>query len=637
MPSRIKELENLIKEAQETYYAGEPSISDDQYDAYFDELKSLDPFNELITKVGTDLSGTKLKKLKHEIPMGSQNKVNTEKEFLSWVQKTKSDRFVVQEKLDGLSVELVYRDGKLLHAVTRGDSVTGEDITHNVQHMKNVFIKLLGVTGSFRGEIILPKSSFDKYFKGESYSNPRNASAGVSRREDYNPLIKHLMVIYYDCIIPNKTFEKESDKIEYMKSIKLSCVRTIKCSANTAIEWYRYYEACERADLDYEIDGLVVKVNNLDRQVSLGEINSRPKGQVAWKFKPEMRKSRVLDVSWDVGKTGRITPVAELEPVSVGGVTISRATLHNYSNLKKLGVYIGADVLIYRAGDVIPAVHSVLVPDPLSIIGYARRCPICSTYTEFDGEFLMCPNKKCPAKYKGDIEKWITVLGIDQVGPAFVETALANNLIKDPADLYTLSTKKISVIPGYGASSAKTIVDNINSLKLLPLPKFLGALNINNIGVSTFESLERAGYDTLEKVRKAHVGELAKISGVGRTTAEQIASGVKEKEGLIDKLISNGIEIKKKVLGKLTGKSFCFTGELSIKRSDAMKLVEDLGGEVKTTVGKDLTYLIQASATSTSSKSRKAEKYGTRVIGEKEFFDLVEFSFDKLKRRCTVD
>ena len=631
MSNRIKELEDLIKEAQETYYAGEPSISDDQYDAYFDELKSLDPANPLITKVGADLSNSKLKKVKHEIPMGSQSKVNTEKEFRIWAKKTGSDKFVVQEKLDGLSVELIYRDGKLVHAISRGDGEIGEELVHNVKHMQNVFQKLLNVSGSFRGEIVLPKVFFEQYFKGESYTNPRNAAAGVSRREDYNPLVTKLSVIFYDCTVSDKDFDRESDKIEYMKSLRLTCVRTIKCSVDNAVEWYNHYENTERSKLPHEIDGLVVKVNNLRKQEALGETNGRPKGQIAWKFKPEMRQSRILDISWDVGKNGRITPVADLEPVKVGGVTISRATLHNYANVKKLGAYIGAKVLVYRAGDVVPQINKVLDPEPLSVIGYAKKCPICGTPTEFDGEFLMCPNKDCSAKHKGDIEKWIAVLGIDQVGPAFIEAALANGLIEDPADLYTLQTKKIRVLPGYGESSAKTIVDNIQEKRVLSLPRFLGALNINNIGVSTFESLERGGYDTLEKVQDASVGELSTVPGIGLITAKQIVSGVKEKTSVIAKLLNNGVEIKKKILGKLTGKSFCFTGEISIKRNAAMKLVESLGGEVKTSVGRDLTYLVQASATSTSGKTQKAMKYGTKVIGEKEFFDLVDFSFNKLK------
>lgn len=632
MPSRIKELEALLTEAQNAYYTSDPIMDDDQYDALADELRELAPNSPVLSRVGADVDDSMLQKVKHSIPMGSQTKVNTEKEFRAWAAKTGSDKLVLQEKLDGLSVELVYRDGKLITAISRGDGEVGEDITHNVRLMGNVYQKLLNFTGSLRGEIMLDKGAFDSSFKGEDYANPRNAASGVSRRKTTSKLVSLLRVSYYDCDTPSQKFEKETEKIDHIsKHLKLACVRTIPVSVENAVAWFEHYEEVERDKLDYFIDGMVCKVNNLQKQQSLGEVDGRPKGQIAWKFAPVTRETEILDVSWDVGRGGRITPVAELKPVLIDGSTITRSSLHNVKIMKRLGIYIGAKVLVSKRNDVIPYVEKVVNPNPLLVIGHAKKCPICGTPTEFQGEFLMCPNGACPAKHKGDILKWISAQGIEQVGESFIETALAEKLINDAADLYTLSAKKIRVLPGYGDSSANTIVKNIAAGKSMPLPRLLGALNITGIGVSTFEALERAGYDTLDKVRAASVSELSSVSGIGTTTAKAVVSGVKAKKEIIDKLLKNGVEIKKKILGKLTGKSFCFTGEISITRSAACKLVDTQGGEVKSGVSKDLTYLVQANPLSASGKAQKAKQYGTKVIGEKEFFDLVDFSFDKLK------
>jgi DNA ligase (NAD+) len=259
------------------------------------------------------------------------------------------------------------------------------------------------------------------------------------------------------------------------------------------------------------------------------------------------------------------------------------------------------------------------------------NCPICGGKTEFEGEYLMCSNQDCPAKKEGDIKKWVKKLDIDQVGEAFIRAAIKAGFISDPADLYTLSADTIATLDGYQSKSAKTIVRNINKTRELPLKKFMGALNIPNVGTATFEALEAAGFETVRELQVATWGEFAAVDGIGDITAQAIYDGIVDKEKLIEKLFKNGVKIKKKIKGKLTGKSFCFTGQISIKRGDAMKLVESMGGEIKTSVSRGLTYLVQANKNSHSGKTQKAKKYGTEILGEKEFFDLIDFSFKKLK------
>jgi len=259
------------------------------------------------------------------------------------------------------------------------------------------------------------------------------------------------------------------------------------------------------------------------------------------------------------------------------------------------------------------------------------KCPICGDKTEFEGEYLMCVNQDCPAKKEGDIKKWVRKLVIDEVGESFIRAAIKAKFIEDPADLYTLSVDTIATLDGYQRKSAKTIVRNINKTRELPLKKFMGALNIPNVGTTTFETLEAAGYDSIYGLQSAAWKEFTLVGGIGDSTAQAVHQGLVDKEELIAKLLHNGVKVKKKIVGKLSGMSFCFTGQISIKRGGAMKLVESMGGEIKTSVGKGLTYLVQASKNSNSGKAQKAKKYGTEILGEKEFFKLVDFSFAKLQ------
>jgi len=299
-----------------------------------------------------------------------------------------------------------------------------------------------------------------------------------------------------------------------------------------------------------------------------------------------------------------------------------------------LGVYPLADVLVSRRNDVIPYLEKVIPRAKSKQPGDFKSptvCPVCTAATEFEGEYLICPNKLCPAKKEGDIKKWVKKLDIDDVGESFIRAAIKAKFIADPADLYTLSADTIATLDGYQSKSAKTIVRNISKTRELPLFKFMGALNIPNVGITIFETLENAGFDSIYKLQSAAWDDFLNIDSIGELTAKAIHKGLRTKEALIAKLQQNGVKVKKKIIGKLTGKSFCFTGQISIKRGAAMKLVESLGGEVKTSVNRGLTYLVQSSKNSVSGKSQKAKKYGTEVIGEPEFFNLVEFSFKRLQ------
>lgn len=621
-------LEKLIFDAQNAYYNSTPIMSDAEYDALVEELRAVDPDNVLLKVVGAaPPEDSRLQKVAHVIPMGSLNKVNTVEEFTNWAVR-KSAKFILQPKFDGISISLKYQAGKLVQAVTRGSGSEGEDVTHNLK-------KCLGdlhpsFTGYLRGEVVVPKSTFEKHL-ADTMANPRNAASGITRRLDGEGA-EYLEVKVYDIIDESTEFLTEQEKVSAIKELGFPTTEYKLVGVENAIKWYDHYTNKLRSELDYEIDGLVFKINDLEAQRSLGEVDGRPKGQIAWKFAPEMKRTRLTDVLWQVGNTGRVTPVAVFDPVKIGGVTINRASLHNVSNLKALGIKRYAEVLISRRNDVIPYLEQV-TKDGTEEIAIPAVCPTCEEELSFEGEYLTCTDSLCRSRCAGNLKKWIKVLDIEECGDSFIEDVMSRLDVETVSDLYTLTLDELLKLPGYQVTKANKILANLAKSKNPPFELFLAALNIPNVSVSTFTLLKKNGFDTIDKIKDASINALTNIDGVGEITAEAIVNAFRDSRllSLMNKLIEAGVKIKEDIKGKLTGMSFCFTGELTIKRPDAMRLVKNLGGETKTSVSKGLTYLVQSNPQSTSSKAEKARKYGTKVIGEREFLDLVEFSFEKLR------
>lgn len=634
-PNKIKKLEKLLTKAQKHYYNGNPIMSDAKYDALFDHLKKVAPDSPVLKQVGaTPTKNTPLAKVKHTIPMGSQNKVVTEEEFDAWAAKTGADRFVIQEKLDGLSVELVYKDGVLKQAITRGDGQVGEDITHNVVRMRNVEMTLAGFSGSLRGEIILFKEHFEKLKNASSdLKTPRNAAAGIARRK--TPQDAELLeVLYHDVLVDGVNFKTEKEKTGFIASFLLSRPFTVIGDLKLIKETYKYFVDSYRAESSYEIDGMVVKINSLAIQEEMGEVHGRPKGQIAWKFEAEEQETTLEGIEWELGLTGRVTPVAMLKPVQIGGVTVQRASLHTWSNIVKLGLHLGCTVSVSRRGDVIPQIEKVIQGVAMSkrmALCPLSRCLRCKADLKFEGEFLVCPNLDCPAKLKGDCQKWIKTLELDFLGEAFIDKLFDEYDIKGVWQLYTLAIDQIAALPGFAGRSAQRIFDQIHSKKSTPLVTFLGGLNIPNVSIQTFQALFDAGFDEIDKLKNLTEDQILNTFGIGDITAKQITVGLKRKWTTIEKLLKY-IQIKKRKVGSLTGMSFCFTGEISVRRGVAQKIVTECGGTVKASVVKGLTYLVQADSKSNSTKAQKARQYGVKVISGEEFMKLVNFNMDLLKK-----
>lgn len=622
---RIEILAERVSAANDAYYNKDPIMSDEEFDALKDELKDLDPENSLLFAVGASPQDSHWEKMKHQIPMGSQDKVNTIEELIKWskMRGVNNDKLCVQEKLDGISLSLNYQDGKLKSAVTRGDGVVGEDIYRNALKMKGVQ-KIVpdDFNGSIRGEIILLKSDWQKHLP--ELANPRNAAAGISRRMTEGGQ-EHLTVVCYDLVTDDFSCSTEDEKIKKIKNLGFNVPNLFLCNAKEVEKTYKAYEDGERAALDYEIDGFVIKVNSIKDQLALGnaggDATGNPKGQIALKFAHEMRESEILNVTWEVGLTGRVTPLAWITPVKVAGAMISRASLHNISNVKKLNAQIGSKVLVSRRNDVIPYIEKSLSKGTIDIVT-PKNCPKCQGQLEINGEYLQCNSDEC--RIAGNLEKWINVSEIENVGPRIVEVLVEQKLIAKPGDLYRLTTKMLSNLDRMGDKSAERIVSNIQSKKSVPLHVFFAGLNIPSCGERVFKSIIEGGFDTIDKIRQIKVRQIESLNGFGSIQANAVVSGLHKKSDTIDDLLDAGVSIAKNntVGNKLTGKSFCFTGSMERPRGDLEKMVLSNGGQIKS-VSKDLTYLVIADLGSTSSKAAKARQCGVKLIQEDEFMRMV--------------
>ena len=622
--SRISDLAEKILEARIAYYNTDTSIVSDQvFDAWIDELKLLDPTNPSVTMIGAPLIQSEWKKAKHQIPMGSLDKVNTPAELIKWVSDKNCNSWFVTEKLDGLSIEVIYENGKLIQAITRGSGGDiGEDITINVKKMQGAVHTLsIDFTGSLRGEIIMKKSIHKKFFADKA--NPRNAASGTCKRLD-GVGVNHLDIFFYQ-VLGDVDFKNEVSQFNWLEREGFTTPNfwTFKTSDEVNDHW-RAYQDHDRDLLDYDIDGLVVRLNDLAKQMALGDKDLRPKGAMAFKFDNEARESVIRAIVWQVGNSGRLTPVATVDPVQLVGATVTRASLYNLTYIEELGLDVGATVLVSRANDVIPRIEE-LVKTAGTVAKAPKHCPECGGHTRMDGENLVCTNTAdCPAQIVGRIKNWIKELNLLEWGDTLVEKLVTSGKVKNIADLYLLKVDDIANLDRLGEKTAKKCLGILDDNKEVSLEVFLGALSIPLIGQSTIKLIIKAGCDNLEKFGQLDADAFSQVAGVGPVKAQSLADGLKHNQQLILDLLANGVKIKEIIDGKLTGKSFAITGTLSIKRAEVEKMIQDNGGEIKSSVGKGLTYLVIADPNSTSSKAQAARKLGTTLISEDDFLNLVK-------------
>jgi DNA ligase (NAD+) len=618
--SRASELEERVAQARDAYYNGTPIVEDAVYDAWIDELKELRSDSPEVKAVGA-APVSDWPKVAHTIPMGSLDKVQTPEKFLEWA-KPLGKRFLQTEKLDGLSVSIRYENGKLVQALTRGDGTIGEDITPNVRRMQNVLPELPEpISVTCRGEIVLLKVDHQTHFP--ETANPRNTASGTTKRYDGKGC-EHLSVYVYQAL-DGPDFKTEEEQFQFLRRMGF---RTPNFSVHEDLDeivaaWNRYQGELREA-IPYDIDGLVIRLDDLAAQLALGDKDGRPLGATAFKFTsikvPTVARKRIDQV----GGTGRITPVAEFDPVNILGAVITRASLYNQAYIEQIGFDLGAEILVSRANDVIPRVESV-IKGTGSVSQAPKTCPECGAETARDGEYVICPNTGgCPAQTEGRIKQWIRDLGIMEWGGVLIQKVVSEGLVKTVPDLYRLTEAQLAALDRMGPASAKRARDELWKLNPLPLERILGALSIPLCATSTMQVLVDAGFDTIEKLRAATAEQLQAVPGMGPKRAEAFVAWMRKNSGIFEELLSVGLKLKEKTIGALTGKSVCFTGKSTKPRPELERIAAEAGATVKKSVGKGLTYLVMADAESPSTKARAARKNGVTCLSEEAFIALAQ-------------
>jgi len=637
---RVKELMRLIRYHRNLYYndPDNTEISDDEFDAYVDELRDLDDQNEVLYEVGAPVDDdSAFEKGTHNIAMTSLDKVNTYEEMKRWVKARYVTWLCVQEKLDGFSISADYENGVLKRVLTRGKGAEGEDITRNAVRMKGIKRRLpTNFTGSLRGEVLFVTKQFDAYNEKAAktkgwrvYQNMRNGAAGLARRRTEGGQ-EYLLALFYE-IEGSMDFRSHFEKMNYMrKRLGLWTPWFARVQLDGLARVYKEYGDAKRDRLPYEIDGLVIKVDSADEcetvEDTLQKSNratANPKSQVAWKFEAETRVTKVVRVAADFGLGGRVTPVAEVEPVKIGGVTVTRASLHNWDMVADLNIREGGKVLLKRANDVIPQVVRML-DDQGTDATPPTACPKCGGDLTVNGKFLECQNDDCPGVIAGKVRNWIKKLDIKHVGMTdVVEPLVAVHMLRNIADLYELTVMDIEAASSAGI--AKRAYKNLHDKKTIALHMLLGSIGIPGFGRSLAKVVVKGGFDTLDKVLAASIKDLAGLPSFGTGRATAVWNGLRANEDMLRKLstllIVQGPQAAKG--GVLSGMCFCITGSLSSPKKVFQRMIEDAGGEYEKSLKSSVTHLIAADPDGNSGKLQKARKKGTKVIGEDELKKMI--------------
>jgi DNA ligase (NAD+) len=626
----LEKLKQKLMEHREAYYNAMPKtksglslISDAEYDKLEDilvrNIPADDPWFDIVGH--TPSSGWT--KETHEIPMGSQLKINTEEEIVEFCDKVKTDKgYVLEHKVDGFSLASIYDALKLEKAITRGNGIIGENITNNAKRFRGL-PKRISTNRRIvvRSEAFLSKENFEKVQKstGDGYENARNAASGISRRHDGS----HSQFIQILCYDIEGEFKTEMEKLALLEALGFPVVKFYFCrTAKEIIDHYRKYKQGKREGLDYEIDGFVIKYNDIEIQESLGIKNKRPLGQVALKFESDQGSTKVNSIALQVGRTGVVTPLAMLEPVKLMGSTISKATLHNFAEIKRLGLGEGDEVTIERGGDIIPKVTEVVVSAGKEY-KEPSRCPSCNGVLINDSVNIWCKNSPCREKDVNRIHYWIKKLEIKDFSTKFLGKLYDQDKIRNIGDLYKLVPDDFDSIDGIGEKTVKSFFKKLEESSEMYLEEFIVALGIPTCSETSSRMLV-TNFGSWDRICKVKPSDIIGIPGYQERSATSICEGIAEIEDMAKDLLSV-VKIKqKKTAGKLKGKSVCVTGELtSMSRNDFKKLVAVELGEFKSSVSEGLSYLVTNDADSGSGKAEKAKKYGTTVISEADFFKTV--------------
>ena len=661
---KIEALREKIRHHEYRYFVlDDPEISDAEFDQLMIQLKKLEAEHpELITPDSpTQRVGGKPRegvvKAAHSSPMLSLDNTYSVDELRNWERRVhelsgrKDIDYVCELKLDGMSLALLYEDGRLVRGITRGDGTVGEDVTLNVRTVRSIplsvskeKLKAAGIPADFevRGEMLMPLAAFRKMNqqreeKGLSlFANPRNATAGTVRQlEPSVTAQRRLDYFAYMLLRDGRTFfERHWETLNALDAVGFKVNPSRKLAKSFDEVWgFIEQEELKRENLPYEIDGIVVKVDRTVLQDELGYTGKAPRWAIAYKYAARASITQIEGVLWQVGRTGKLTPVAMLKPVPIGGTTVSRATLHNPDEIERLGVKIDDWVEVERGGDVIPKVTRVVDdkdhPRGHKLIHVPEKCPVCGTkVVRTEGEVdYFCVNANCPAKLRETILHFASrgVMNIDGMGEALVNQLTDRGLVKNVADIYKVSKENLLSLERMGEKSAQNVLAEIEASKKLPLERVIYGLGIRFVGERTAQFLAEH-FGSMDALMNASEEELQQANEVGPRIAQSIAEFFQEPRNreLVERLRKAGLTFagtKKKRGTKLAGKTFVLTGTLTRARDQAKKMIEDAGGRVSGSVSKKTDYVVAGA--DAGSKLDKARELGINVIGEKDLDELL--------------
>lgn len=652
--NRVNELREKLEQFNHEYYVlDNPSVDDYTYDMMMQELKKLesdypelaDP-NSPTQRVGGEALND-FEKVEHKVQMGSLQDVFSYEQVRDFTDRcmteVASPEFVVEPKIDGLSVSLEYVNGFFTRGSTRGDGFVGEDVTANLKTIKSIPLKLKEALPfiEVRGEVYMSRKTFDKIVEEQEnndeqpFKNPRNAAAGSLRQKDPKVAAKRRLDIFVFNVqqIEGKELKSHKESLDYLKTLGFKVIADYKkVSTYDEIVERIQYIGDMRDKYSFDIDGVVVKVNDFSQRISLGATAKVPKWAVAYKFPPDEKKTKLLDIEVNVGRTGVITPVAIFEPVTLAGTSVSRATLHNQEFINDKEIRIGDEIMVRKAGEIIPEVLSSISHEENSVpYVLPDKCPVCGAETVryADEAALRCTNVECPAQLKRNIIHFASkgAMNIDGLGEANVVALVDNHLINTVADLYSLTALQLETLERFGKRSAEKLVKAIEASKNNPLDRVIFGIGIRNIGQAAAKLLcEKFG--TIDAIMNATAEEISEIDGFGDVMSENVVKAFNDVHfaELIKALREKGVKMEytsdKTGDNRFEGLTFVLTGTLpTMTRDEAKAIIERLGGKASGSVSKKTSYVLAGEEA--GSKLTKAEQLGIPIISEDDFNKMI--------------
>ena len=652
---RIEELTKLLNDAGYRYYVlDDPTMPDFEYDRLLRELEDLEKANPELAlpdsptkRVGGQAVNT-FGEVTHAVPLMSLQDVFSLEELDDFLVRTKEAvpgaQFSVEPKIDGLSVALEYVDGQFVRGATRGDGNVGEDVTENLRTIRSIPMALEGAPARLivRGEVFMPKKTFHALNEAleengeKTFANPRNAAAGSLRQKDPKVTAKRKLdiLVFNVQLAEGKTFVSHAETLEYLKSLHFKVIpyKLLSDVEKISKEVIRINE--EREKLSCDIDGAVIKLDDLAARERLGNTAKFPRWAVAYKYPPEEKETLVEDIVIQVGRTGVLTPKAVVAPVRLAGTTVTNATLHNQDFISRLDIRIGDTVRIRKAGEIIPEILEVNLskrPEGAQPYFLPKKCPVCGAAVERDedGSFLRCTGAECPAQLSRNIAHFVSrdAMDIEGLGSAIVDSLIEKGAIRSPADIYYLTMDELSGLWKSGTKAAQKLLDAIAASKSQDVSRLIFALGIRQVGAKTGKSLA-AAFGSLDKLMEASLEELTQVPDIGEVTAESICEWFAQPQSrhMVRRLKEAGVNFESKRVvtdTRFAGKTIVLTGALSrFTREEATEKIELFGGKASGSVSKKTSFVVAGE--NAGSKERKARELGIPVLTEDEFLEMLQ-------------